>query len=83
MLPIPTIEDLRFKLRLTLKLELSPAIFKRKGKSTRDFPLVSHTGLEPVTPALSRQCSKPTELMAQKFCNLDIANFELQKYHFF
>ena len=29
----------------------------------QDFS-VGNTGLEPVTPALSRQCSEPTELIA-------------------
>ena len=37
-------------------------------KITRQILIVIHTGLEPVTSALSRQRSKPTELMDQEDC---------------
>ncbi len=41
----------------------------QRHKKTRRFyapgSLVGNTGFEPVTPALSRRCSKPTELIAR------------------
>lgn|GEM_PF-5564444 len=40
---------------------------------------VGHTGFEPVTSALSRQRSKPTELMTLKLFAKDKPNFETRK----
>ncbi len=34
------------------------------SKNTKLSSLVGYTGFEPVTPALSRRCSKPTELIS-------------------
>lgn len=37
--------------------------------SKKAFFYVGYTGLEPVTSALSRRHSKPTELIAHKLCD--------------
>ncbi len=52
-----------------LRRDSTTNILHEAHKKTRRFSapgaLVGNTGFEPVTPALSRRCSKPTELIAR------------------
>ena len=47
---------------MVLVYEIGLACFRMTSKWEK-FNGVGYTGFEPVTPALSRQCSKPTELI--------------------
>jgi hypothetical protein len=49
---------------------------KQKSRDQKTSGPVGDTGFEPVTPALSRQCSEPTELIAR-------FNNGLQKYELY
>lgn len=44
------------------------------------FALVGGKGLEPSTPALSKQCSKPTELTTQRKYEIRSEKYEVEKY---
>ena len=57
---------------------LNPDIKKEVSVITGTSDLVGCEGVEPTTPALSRRCSKPTELTSQWGCK-DINSFQKVK----